>query len=198
MAHPVHIPAAGSNLVYPPLEDGSACVSVVEVFLRLTGDDCQFHAVMFFSSYSLGLLHKHCSKALEMPLKLPGFTQTFIDSGSYLMLELGWIPAVHRHGCAVDMQFPHDTASTFGTFLPHELRPECSLVRALAQPQETDQDVSLGVFVRKERFPASVCGVIPSQQFDTLWPDLVVYLVDLRNQNETRLSCVSGHEPGTI
>ena len=83
-----------------------------------------------------------------------------------------------RDGRAVYMQLSNYTAAAL--ISPHQLQPECALVRTLPEPQETDQDILRGVFVGQERLPAAVGGVVSSQQLDGLGSHFVVYLVYLR------------------
>jgi hypothetical protein len=63
------------------------------------------------------------------------------------MLELGRITAVHRYSRAIYMKLSYNATTPFRSFLPHELRTESSFLRALPQPQETNEDILLRVFV---------------------------------------------------
>lgn len=86
---------------------------------------------------------------------------------------------MHRHGRAVYMQFSHNTAPTLRTILLDELWTEGSVLRALSQPQQADEDIPLWIFVRQERFPPPVRRVISAEKFYRLRADFVVDFVDL-------------------
>lgn len=64
-----------------------------------------------------------------------------------LMLELGRITTMHRYSRAIHMKLSYNATAPFRSFLPHELRTESAFLRALPQPQQTNEDILLGVFV---------------------------------------------------
>lgn len=85
------------------------------------------------------------------------------------------------------MQLSHYTAPALLTIILHQFWAECSLVRALSQTQESDEDVALRIFVRKERFPSTIGRVVPSQEFHGLGTDFVMDLVDLQESPYGRM-----------
>ncbi len=90
-----------------------------------------------------------------------------------LMLKLPRVPRVHRHRHAIHMQLPHQTRRLAGQLLAKRI-----LLGTLAQPQQRDQDILLGVLIREERLPPAVGGIVPPDQLDLVRPDLVLDLVD--------------------
>ena len=99
---------------------------------------------------------------------------------THLVLELGRVAPVHGHGGAVHVQLADDAHAALRA--ADELGPEGALVGALAEAEEADEDVALRVFVREERLPAAVRGVVAPEELDGLRPDLVVDLMNLRRQ----------------
>jgi hypothetical protein len=95
------------------------------------------------------------------------------------MLELGRITAMHRDSRAIHMKLSYNATTPFRSFRPHELRTERALLRALPQPQKTNEDILLGVFVRKEGLPTSVRGVVASEQLYRFGSNFVMDFVDL-------------------
>jgi hypothetical protein len=76
----------------------------------------------------------------------------------YLVLELGGIAVVDRHYGAVHMQLPHDGSRT-----RLELLSESGL-GCLAQAEQADENVLLGILVSEEGLPATVAHVVPPDQ----------------------------------
>ena len=75
--------------------------------------------------------------------------------------NLARIAAADGHDAAVDVQLAHDGRAA------EQLRPE-GLRRALAQPQQADQYVLVGILVRQERLPAAVGHVVAPDQLHLL------------------------------
>ena len=96
-----------------------------------------------------------------------------------------------RDGRAVYMQLSNYTAAAL--ISPHQLRPECALVRTLPQPEKSNQDISLRILTGQERLPAPIGSVVSTKQLHRLRTDLVVYLVDL--QDKLRKGCGSMRMP---
>ena len=80
---------------------------------------------------------------------------------------------MHGDGGTVDVQLPHDTGLLAG-----ELGAESMCGAALAESQETDEDVLFGVFVGEERLPARVGGVVAAHKLDLGRSDFVLDFVD--------------------
>lgn len=87
------------------------------------------------------------------------------------MLELIGIPGVYRHHTTVDVEFSDHRGA-------NEILLECTPLTALPQPQEPDQNVLSWVLVGQERLPAAVGVIVPSNEFNVLRGDLVMYLLD--------------------
>ena len=99
---------------------------------------------------------------------------------THLMLELRWVPTVYWYRRAVHMKLSHNTAPAFVAVSPHQFRAERSLVRALSQTQQADEDVTFRVLIREERFPPAIGCVVPAQEFHRLGTDFVMDLMDLQ------------------
>ena len=106
-----------------------------------TRDDADLATAVFLAGNVLRLFHQEGTKAT--------------------MLELARVTAMHRDSGAVDMQLVHDTG-----LLTCELRMEGVCCAALAELQETDQDVLFGVFIGEEGLPAAVGGVVAAHKLD--------------------------------
>lgn len=79
------------------------------------------------------------------------------------------------------MQLLHYTASALISVFLYQFGTERPLFRTLSQPQQTNKDVPLWILVREECLPASICGIITSQELNRLWANFVVDLVNLYN-----------------
>ncbi|KAH6326069.1 hypothetical protein HBI37_213840 [Parastagonospora nodorum] len=90
-----------------------------------------------------------------------------------LVLELLGVARMHRHRRAIHMQLAHQTRR-----LAREFRAERVFLGALAQPQQRDEDILLGIFVREEGFPPAVGRVVAPHELDLVRPDLVLDFVD--------------------
>lgn len=89
------------------------------------------------------------------------------------VLELARVPTVQGHGGAVHVQLADQTG-----LLARELGAEGVRGAALAEAEEADQDVLLGVLVGEEGLPAAVGGVVAPDELDLGGADLVLDLVD--------------------
>jgi len=80
---------------------------------------------------------------------------------AYLMLELGWIAAMYRNSCPINMELANNAASScFGT---NELRPESTFLRTFPQSQQANENILFRIFVRQEGFPTSVGDIISAK-----------------------------------
>lgn len=79
------------------------------------------------------------------------------ESVSHLMLELARVSAAHRDHAAIHVQLTDNGHASF------ELRAE-GLWRAAAQPQQTNQDVLLRVFIGEKGLPAAVGHIVSPYQ----------------------------------
>jgi hypothetical protein len=117
----------------------------------LTRNNRQFDAPMLFPGYSFRFFHQQCAKALSNHKKLFSLENAKRvkqkEEVPDLMLELGRITAMHRDSRAIHMKLSYNATTPFRSFLPHELRTKRALLRALPQPQKTNEDILLGVFV---------------------------------------------------
>ncbi len=85
---------------------------------------------------------------------------------TYLVLELCGVSSMHRHGCTIHVKFPYDASTAFCPIFTHELRAKRPFFRTFSQPEETNEDIALRIFIRKEGLPAAIRGIVSAQQFD--------------------------------
>ncbi len=156
-ARPAHIPNDGSNREFRPLF--IKCVKWAVRFPSLWKNSPEITAIFTLPCSSRAIRSASSISNVPNPYTPSVAFNRTKEQGTYLMLKLGWIAPMHRHRSTIDMQLSHNTASAFGA-LRYELRTEGSLVRALAQPQQADEDVPFWVFIGQERLPPPVGRVI--------------------------------------
>ena len=79
---------------------------------------------------------------------------------THLVLELCGVSSVHWHGCAIHVEFPYDAGTTFCPIFAHKLRAKRPFFGAFSQPKETNEDIALRIFIRKEGLPAAIRGIV--------------------------------------
>jgi hypothetical protein len=82
---------------------------------------------------------------------------------SYLMLELRGVSSVHRYSCTVHMELAHNARAPFGATFVHEFWAKRPFFGTFSQSKESDEDVPLGILIRKEGLPAAVRRIVSAQ-----------------------------------
>jgi len=89
------------------------------------------------------------------------------ESPKPLVLKLARVPSTNGHNTAVHVQLSHNRAAPLELFAVRQ-------IRALAQAQQANQNVLLGVFVRQEGLPPVVSRVVPPHEFNLVDVNFVV------------------------
>jgi len=88
-----------------------------------------------------------------------------------LMLKLIRISGVNRNDRTINMQLSNKGA------ISSKFRPEC-ISRTFPEPEQAYQNILLGIFIRNKRLPSLTGHIIPPDQLNILWLELVMNLLD--------------------
>ena len=108
------------------------------------------------------------------------------------MLEFGRIASMYWHGGPIHMQLTHNAAPSYISRFLHQLRTECPFLRAFPKTQQTNQNISFGIFIREESLPATIGGIIAPEELDGFRADFVVDFVELRRSEWAMLQVGKG------
>lgn len=167
MDHPTRILIFDNNPAYPHLLDGAYKVSN-QVSACSGGPNLpEMTASLMLPCSSLAMRSASSIRSVPKPFGWGASQQRGNVTSrknkknfAYLMLELGWVSSMHRHSSAIYMELPHDARPTFRPTFLHKFWAKCPLFGALPQPKQSDEDITLRIFIRNESFPTTVRSIV--------------------------------------
>ena len=128
-----------------------------------TRNHCQSPTAMLFTCDPLGFFHKQRTDALV--LEYLGITAVYTHGSSVNMLK-----GTQRSASSPDARFPTTTHQlsyqTTSSRHARQFLSKSTVLGTLAQSQQADQNIQLGILVREESLPSSVSSVVAAQQLD--------------------------------